>query len=97
MTARILLGMNKRNLASVLWFLAGWQVGGLIVVLMDLPWFLGFTPGIVMVLLVRWDPTGLFVSRSGTGRRIVPINAYAEKLGKRIDQWPVVETDTRRV
>ncbi|MBI2780265.1 MAG: hypothetical protein HYX55_00525 [Chloroflexi bacterium] len=89
--------MNKRNLASILWFLAGWQAGGLIVGLMDMPWVLGFAPGIVMVLLVRWDPTGLFWSRSGTGRKIVPINAYAEKLDKRIEQWPVVETDTRRV
>lgn len=89
--------MNKRNLASILWFLAGWQAGGLIVGLMDLPWFLGFTPGIVMAVVVRWDPTGLFWSRSGTARKIVPINAYAEKLDKRIDHWPVVENDTRRV
>lgn len=96
--------MNKRNLASILWFVAGWQGGGLLVGLFDLPTVLAFVPGIVMAVVVRWDPKGLFWSRSGTGRRIVPINEFAAQLDRRaanldrrIDQWPVVETDTRRV
>ena len=88
--------MNKRNLASILWFLAGWEAGGLLVGIMGLPWLLAFTPGIVMAALVRWDPTGLFWSRSGTGRRIRPINEFAAELDRNVDQWPAVETDTNR-
>ena len=96
--------MNKRNLASILWFVAGWQGGALLVGLFDLPTLLAFVPGIVMAVVVRWDPTGIFWSRSGTGRRIRPINEFAASLDKRaaqvdkrIDQWPAVEADTRRV
>lgn len=89
--------MNKRNLAGILWFLAGWQGGGLFVGIFGLPWALAFVPGVVLAALVLWDPTGRLWSRSKTQRRVVEINAYAEKLDKRIDQWPAVETDKRRV
>lgn len=89
--------MNKRNLAGILWFLAGWQGGGLFVGIFGLPTLLAFAPGIVLAVLVLWDPTGLFWGRSKSQRRVVEINAYAEKLDKRVDQWPVVETDTTRV
>lgn len=97
--------MTKRNLASVLWFLAGWQAGGLLVGIVGLPWVLAFVPGVVMAVVVRWDPTGLFWSRSATARRSRPINEFAAKLDKRVDsgmdkrieQWPAAEADTRRV
>lgn len=96
--------MNKRNLASILWFLAGWQGGAMLVGILSLPTVLAFAPGIVMAVVVRWDPTGIFWSRSGTGRRIVPINEFAAQLDRRaarldnrIDQWPTVETDTKRI
>ncbi len=89
--------MNKRNLATVLWFLAGWSGGGLLVGILELPSLLAFVPGVVLALWVRLDPTGVIWTRSATGRRIVPINDYAAKLDKRIDAWPVVEADTNRV
>ncbi|MEO5703852.1 MAG: hypothetical protein ABIZ52_00220 [Candidatus Limnocylindrales bacterium] len=96
--------MNKRNLASILWFVAGWQGGALLVGLLGLPTLLAFAPGIVMAVVVRWDPTGIFWSRSAPSRRIRPINEFAAELerraaqgDKRIDHWPVVETDTTRV
>jgi len=89
--------MNKRNLASILWFIAGWQGGGLLVGILELPWLLSFTPGIVMAVLVRWDPTGIFWSRSATGRRIRPINEVAAELDRTRDPWPAAEADTRRV
>jgi hypothetical protein len=88
--------MNKRNLASILWFIAGWQGGGLLVGLFALPELLAFVPGIVMAIAVRWDPTGLFWSRSGTLRRITPINEFAAELDKNIDQRPAVGSDTTR-
>jgi hypothetical protein len=92
--------MNKRNVASVLWFLAGWEAGGLLVGLMSLPWFLAYVPGIVLVLLVRWDPTGLFWSRpgtTGTSRPTRPINDVAAELDRATDRQSPTEAQQRRV
>lgn len=93
--------MNKRNLASFLWFLVGWQAGGLLVVMFALPAFLAFAPGVALAVLVRWDPTRLFTRPLEPTRKITPINDYAatldRHLDKRVDQWPVVETDRTRV
>ena len=95
--------MNKRNLASILWFVAGWQGGALLVGLLALPTFLAFAPGIVMAVVVRWDPTGIFWARSKDKRRTRPINEFAAELEQRagnrdkwIEQWPVVEIDNKR-
>jgi hypothetical protein len=89
--------MNKRNLASALWFLAGWSGGGLLVGLTGLPDILAFVPGIALAVLVRLDPAKFLWTRSATGRRIVPINQFAAELDRTIDQWPAVGVDTRRV
>lgn len=92
--------MNKRTLAAFLWFLVGWQAGGLLVGLTALPGLLAFAPGVVLAVLVLWDPTRLFTVRPDKGRKIVPINEYAaaldRHLDKRVEQWPVVETDRTR-
>ncbi len=58
-----------------------------------------------MVVLVIWDPSRLFRVRAPKGRQITPINEYAAALDrrqdqyrdKRVDQWPAVETETKRV
>jgi hypothetical protein len=95
--------MHKRHLVGFLWFLVGWQAGGVLVGLMALPALLGFVPGIVMALLVLWDPTHLLSAKPQREqlRRITPINEYAAALDrnvdKRVENWPVVEVDTRRV
>ncbi|MEO8274187.1 MAG: hypothetical protein ABI620_08975 [Chloroflexota bacterium] len=87
--------MKKRNVAVVLWFLAGWEGGGLFVGIVGLPWMLGLVPAIVLAALVLWDPAGIFRPRPRTERRVVEINAYAERLEKRVDNWPAVETHER--
>lgn len=75
--------MGKRNLATVLWFLAGWSAGGLLVGIMGLPSLLAFVPGVLIAGLVRWDPTGVLWTRPATARRVRPINEFAEELERR--------------
>ncbi len=80
--------MGKRNLATVLWFLAGWSAGGLFVGIMELPSLLAFVPGVLMAGLVRWDPAGLLWTRREPARRVTPINEFANELDRRA-QAPV--------
>lgn len=75
--------MGKRNLATVLWFLAGWSGGGLLVGLFGLPSLVAFVPGILMAVLVRWDPAGLLWARPATERRVRPINDFADELDRK--------------
>lgn len=97
--------MNKRNLATFLWFMVGWTVGAVVAFVAGLPSALALVVGVGLAAIVRWDPTGLLWSRSAAARRIRPINEFAAELDKRvdsgmdkrIDHWPVVETDTQRV
>ena len=89
--------MNKRNLASVLWFLAGWSGGGLLVGVLSLPAILAVVPGIALAILVRLGPAEVLWTRSATGRRIVPINQFAAELDKRNPRPHGVGADTRRV
>jgi len=72
--------MSKRNLATVLWFLAGWSGGGLVVGLMGMPSILALVPGLLVGALVRWDPAGALWSRPEPRRRVVPINDFAKSL-----------------
>ena len=79
----MLRGMGKRNLATVLWFLAGWSGGGLLTGIMEMPSVLAFVPGILAAGLVRWDPTGVLWTRPVTTRRVRPINEVAEELDRK--------------
>ena len=88
--------MNKRNLGSVLWFLAGWSGGGLLVGLMSLPAILAFVPGIVLAVLVRLGPAEFLWTRSVTGRRVIPINQFAAELEKRSEQRQAAGADRTR-
>ncbi len=74
--------MGKRNLATVLWFLAGWSAGGLFVGIMGLPSLLAFVPGVLIAGLVRWDPTGVLWTRQVPQRRVTPINDFANELDR---------------
>lgn len=73
--------MVKRDLATILWFIAGWWGGELVAGLMNLPWLLSFVPGIALAALVRWDPAHVLWSSSSAGtRRVRPINELAAEL-----------------
>jgi hypothetical protein len=89
--------MALRYISPFLWFLAGWQAGGLVVGLLALPTVLAFVPGIVMGLVVAWDARRTTWTRSLVQRRIRPINEFAAELDRQGDQWPATKADTRRV
>lgn len=74
--------MGKRNLATVLWFLAGWSGGGLLVGIFGLPSILAFLPGILIAGLIRWDPAGVLWVRPAPKRRVRPINELADELNR---------------
>ena len=72
--------MNKRNVASLLWFVAGWSLGGLVTGLTGAPAALAVAPGVVIAGLVRWDPKGWLWSAPASRRRVTPINDFAAEL-----------------
>jgi hypothetical protein len=73
--------MTKRNLATVLWFFAGYSGGGLVFGFLGMPLALALVPGIAVAALVRWDPMGLFWPVTDE-RRVRPINEFADDLEK---------------
>ena len=77
--------MNKRNIATVLWFLAGWMGGGLVVGLTGMPTLLAFVPGILLAAWVRWDTRSILWTRTVTGQRVVPINELAAALDRQAE------------
>jgi hypothetical protein len=48
--------MNKRNLATVLWFLMGWTVGSMLAIVVGLPSILGVLMGIPFAAFIRRGP-----------------------------------------
>jgi len=91
------LDMVKRALGTLLWFLAGWMGGGLIVSLVGLPTPLGLLPGILIAALVAWDPRGAIWSRPRPDKRVVrPINDFAAELDKDASR-AAAESDRIRV
>ena len=88
--------MNKRNLASILWFVAGWSGGGLLAGLMGWPEMVAFVPEIVLAILIRLEPARPLWSRTGTGHRIVPINPFAAELDERGERGVAAGAGTGR-
>ncbi|HJP88880.1 MAG TPA: hypothetical protein VJ850_07605 [Candidatus Limnocylindrales bacterium] len=72
--------MNKRNLATVLWFFAGWVAAGGVFAMSGLPGDLGAVVGAVVAGLVRWDPAGWIWTQPAATRRVRPINEVAAEL-----------------
>ena len=72
--------MSKRNLAAVLWFLAGWVGAGGVFAMSGMPSNLGIAVGVVVAGLVWWDPAGWIWTRPTAKRRVRPINDVAAEL-----------------
>lgn len=52
------LRMNKRNVATALWFLMGWTVGSGLAIMVGLDPLFGIVVGFPFALVVRWGPGG---------------------------------------
>jgi hypothetical protein len=74
--------MSKRNLATVLWFFAGWVGAGGVFAMSGMPSDLGIVVGAVVAGLVRWDPAGWIWVKPATQRRVRPINEVAAELDR---------------
>ena len=87
--------MSKRNLATILWFLAGWVAAGGVFAMSGLPADLGAVVGAVLAGLVRWDPAGWIWTRPVPKRRVRPINEVAAELER--NATPGVAAEAERV
>jgi len=85
--------MTKRNIATALWFVAGWWGGSLAAGLMGLPMILAVLPGIILGAVVWWDPAGALWSRGSDARRVVPINEFAQELDEKAGSRSIPESD----
>jgi hypothetical protein len=73
--------MNKRNVATILWFLMGWTAGSVAAVLAGLPSTIGLLVGVPFAAAVRYGPVGrLWDARPADNRRRMPADEYAAGL-----------------
>ena len=86
--------MNKRTLAAILWFFAGWVGAGGVFAMSGLPSELGMVVGAVVAALVDWDPKGWIWAKPAPKRRIRPINEVAAELDRNAGS---VAAETERV
>ena len=84
--------MSKRNLATGLWFFAGWVGAGGVFAMSGMPADLGIAVGVVVAGLVRWDPLGWIWAKPATTRRVRPINDVAAELDRN-NGIPVTEAE----
>lgn len=89
--------MVNLYVSPILWFLAGWQGGALLVGLLGLPAPLGFIPGIVIAVAVAWDARRTAPAREAARWRVRPIDEVAAGLDGHGDPWSAEEAPTRRV
>jgi hypothetical protein len=87
--------MSKRGLAAFLWFLVGWSGAGMIGSFAGWPPMVAVIPGVVLGLLVHWDPTHVLWTRPQPKRRVMPINEFAAELDEQA-AGSVVEQQTVR-
>jgi len=60
--------MNKRILATILWFLAGWTAGAMATFFLGLPDGLNIVLAVLIAVTIWFDPAHLFW---GEGRRVL--------------------------
>ena len=70
--------MNKRTLATFLWFNVGWTAGAMATFFLGMPDGLSWVVAIILAAVVWWDPTHLLWPQ---GRRIVNVDRTAEITG----------------
>jgi hypothetical protein len=86
--------MSKRNLATVLWFFAGWVSAGGVFAMSGMPSSIGIVVGVVVAGLVRWDPAGWIWAKPAPQRRVRSINDLAAELDRNAG---VPNTEAERV
>jgi hypothetical protein len=75
--------MNKRNVATVLWFITGWTGGALFFGFFNLPELLALVPAVGIAWVVRTDPNHAIWVSEPPKRRVRPINEVAAELDRR--------------
>ena len=84
--------MNKRNVAAVLWFFAGWVSTGTVFAMAAMPAELGVAVGLVVAGLIWSDPMHWIWARPVAQRRVRPINELAAELD-RAAQAPIADAE----
>jgi hypothetical protein len=65
--------MNKRNVATVLWFLTGWSLALMLAAFAGLPSIFAPLLATGLAAFVRWDPTGrIWGQRPVTSHEFTP-------------------------
>ena len=72
--------MNKRTLATFLWFNVGWTAGAMATFFLGMPDGLSWVVAIILAAVVWWDPTHLLWPQ---GRRIVKTVPTRQVVGGR--------------
>ena len=55
--------MTKQRIAAVLWFFTGWMIGGMAIVLADLPAWTGLACALAFGTATFIDPLGVFQAK----------------------------------
>jgi hypothetical protein len=76
-------GMNRRNLATVLWFAMGWTVGSILAIAVGLPTILGVLMGIPFAWVIR----------NGPGRQVWTTKAYTAEPARSAPHGSPVATE----
>ena len=66
--------MNKRNVATALWFLMGWTVGSIVAIAVGLPTILGVLMGVPFAWVIR----------SGPGRHVWSTKVYTAEPARSV-------------
>jgi hypothetical protein len=72
--------MNKRILATFLWFNVGWTAGAMATYFLGLPDGLSWGVGVALAAVIWWDPTHVLRPQ---GRRIVKTVPTRQVVGGR--------------
>lgn len=88
--------MNKRNVATLLWFLMGWSLALVLAAFAGLPSILAPVLAIGLGALVRWDPNHLLWPSAPIARRVRPMNELAHELENNAANRAVAGSDRTR-